>query len=322
MKTYIPKTDIDLVYLWVDGSDPRWLAKRNAFIGTPNGHSDISSNGRYDDNGELKYSLRSIGKYAPWIRKIFIVTDNQTPNWLDVTNPRIKIIDHREIIPEVGLPCFNSTVIEYFIHKIPDLSEFFLFANDDMFFNAALSPEFFFASDGFPIVRLIRKPLGKWHYRAYRQLKLLAGKEVGIYQKMIADASLLVEKTYGKYYSGIPHHNIDSFKKSDFSDAMEQVFSEQVEKSLCHHVRHADDVHRSIISYYMLAIGHGHIKYVNKRESMRISAHKPDFMKRLIRRKPKLFCLNDSQRVKDSDRSRIKPFLEELFSEKSVFEKQ
>lgn len=322
MKTDTPKHEIDLVYLWVDGGDTRWLAKRDAFIGNLNGHPNISDIGRYADNGELKYSLRSAEKYAPWIRKIFIVTDDQTPGWLDAANPKIKIIDHKEIIPEAGLPCFNSTVIEHFIHKIPGLSEFFLLANDDTFFNAALSPEFFFKNDGFPIVRLIRKPFGKWHYRMYRKLKSLAGKEAGVYQKMVADASLLVENMYGKYYSGIPHHNIDAFRKSDFGDAMGSVFAERVESSLRHHTRHADDIHRSIVSYYILAVGRGHLKYVNKRDSIRISAHKPDFMTRLTRHKPKLFCLNDSRRVKDRDRDRIKPFLEELFPEKSAFEKQ
>lgn len=322
MKNDAQKLGIDLVYLWVDGSDPQWLAKRNTFFGNLKEHSNINADGRYADNGELKYSLRSVEKYVPWIRKIFIVTDNQTPSWLDITNQKIKIIDHREIIPEIGLPCFNSTVIEHFIHKISDLSEFFLFANDDTFFNAALSPDFFFKSDGFPIVRLIRKPFGKWHYRTYCQLKSFVGKKAGVYPKMIADASRLVEKMYGKYYSGIPHHNIDAFKKSDFSHAMENVFAEYVEKSLPHHVRHTDDIHRSIISYYMLAIGRGHLKYIDKRESVRISAHRPDFMKRLVRYQPKLFCLNDSPSVKDCDRDRIKPFLEELFPEKSTFEKQ
>ena len=66
------------------------------------------------DNGELKYSLRSIGLYAPWVRKIFIVTDNQVPEWLDTAHPKIQIVDHSEILPEESRPCFNSVIIENF----------------------------------------------------------------------------------------------------------------------------------------------------------------------------------------------------------------
>ena len=74
--------DIDLVYLWVNGNDPKWQAKRDACIGRPTERQE-NCKGRYADSGELKYSLRSIEKYAPWVRKIFIVTDDQTPEWLN-----------------------------------------------------------------------------------------------------------------------------------------------------------------------------------------------------------------------------------------------
>ena len=66
---------VDLVYLWVDGSDPVWQAKRQSVVGYE-GNTSADCKGRYADNGELKYSLRSVELYAPWIRKIFIVTDN------------------------------------------------------------------------------------------------------------------------------------------------------------------------------------------------------------------------------------------------------
>jgi len=308
---------IDLVYLWVDGNDPKWLSKRNAFTENPEDNSESNCKGRYVNNDELKYSLRSAEKYAPWIRKIFIVTDNQIPDWLDVTNPKVKIIDHSEILPEKCLPCFNSSVIEYFLYKIPDLSEHFLYANDDMFFGKDISPDFFFNKDGFPIIRLIRKPFGKWHFK----YKALIGKTIGQHRRKIINSSLLVEKMFGKYYSGIPHHNIDAYKKSDFRVAIEKIFNNNVEKSIPHHFRDDEDLHRSIIAYYVLAIGHGTLKHVGKRQSIRIFAYKPNFKKYILDYKPKLFCLNDDQNVSDNDRLRIKPFLEELFPDKSSFEK-
>ncbi|MDE6651089.1 MAG: Stealth CR1 domain-containing protein, partial [Paramuribaculum sp.] len=95
---------IDLVYLWVNGNDPKWQAKRNEFIGKTQEKSSVNCDGRYADNDELKYSLRSVEKYAQWIRKIFIVTDNQVPQWLDTSNPKIQIVDHKDIMPPQSLP--------------------------------------------------------------------------------------------------------------------------------------------------------------------------------------------------------------------------
>ena len=141
--------EIDLVYLWVNGNDPQWRAKRSARIGVPERKSDVNCEGRYADNDELKYSLRSVEKYAPWIHRIFIVTDNQVPEWLDTSNPGIRIVDHTEIMPAESLPCFNSTLIEHFICRIPGLSEHFLYANDDTFINKPVTPDIFFAEDGF-----------------------------------------------------------------------------------------------------------------------------------------------------------------------------
>src|SRR5690606_34829486 len=72
-----PRSEIDLVYLWVDGSDPNWQAKKRRFTGGLSDNSETNNKGRYVNNDELRYALRSAEKYAPWIRRIFIVTDDQ-----------------------------------------------------------------------------------------------------------------------------------------------------------------------------------------------------------------------------------------------------
>ena len=148
--------DIDLVYLWVDGSDPIWLEKKQRFI-----DKKINTVGRYQDNGELRYSLRSVEKHIPWIRKIFIVTDDQIPPFVDVNHPKIEIVYHSQIIPKEVLPTFNSNVIDFFIYNIPNLSEHFLYANDDTFVNADLKHSFFF-NNGIPVLRMKYNPLVKF----------------------------------------------------------------------------------------------------------------------------------------------------------------
>jgi hypothetical protein len=149
---------IDMVYLWVDGSDESWSAKKNAELKKIGELPDtIAGKQRYYDNDELLFSLRSVERFAPWINHIFIVTDNQIPKWLDTNNPKITIIDHKEIMPEDALPCFNSNVIDFFIPYISSLSEHFIYANDDTLFMAKTKPNYFFTKKGIPIVRVIKE---------------------------------------------------------------------------------------------------------------------------------------------------------------------
>lgn len=308
---------IDLVYLWVDGNDPEWIAKKIKYTGAIGDGSEGDCVGRYISNDELKYALRSADQYAPWLRHIYIVTDNQQPEWLDVSHPKIKLVDHKEILPPEIIPSFSAQVIEYFLYRIPGLSEHFLYANDDMFFNAPLPPSYFFTTEGLPIVRLKRKPLAKWRYR----VKRLIGKKLGQYAHALANAASMVEKKFGKYYSGVPHHNIDSYRKSDYQNAVEDVFKDQVATSQGNRTRAHGDLQRSAFAFYALAIGNARLKYVGRKESSRILVYKHDFAKYMEKYQPELFCLNDNQHVTEEDRLKIKPFLEAIFPKQSAFEK-
>lgn len=89
---------------------------------------------RFADHGELRWSLRSLDRYAPWINKVHIVTNGQVPTWLNVNHKRINIVTHQEIFPDTSvLPTYNSHAIELFLHRIPGLAEHFLAMNDDFF---------------------------------------------------------------------------------------------------------------------------------------------------------------------------------------------
>lgn len=301
---------IDLVYLWVDGNDPKWIKKKNKF----SGHITNSS-GRYQDNEELKYSLRSIEKHMPWIHKIYIITDQQIPPFLDISHPKISIIDHKDIIPEKYLPTFNSVVIEYFVYRIPNLSEFFLMANDDTFVNQDIDSSFFFKDD-LPVVRLMHKPLLKINLWIKRQINL----SINSYRLSIENAYHLMEQKYGIFYPATPHHNIDAYRKSDFKNAVEQVFEVELKAIFLNRFRSNKDIQRILLSYYILAEKRGSLTYVGRKESCRIKAHKKVYQRYLTRYEPKLFCLNDSEKATDDDRKRIKPFLENLFPKKSSFE--
>jgi hypothetical protein len=137
---------IDLVITWVDGADPRWRAKRQA-AGLNSALATANVEGRFRDNGELRYLLRSIERYWPFEGMIYLVTDAQVPSYL-AESARLKIIDHREILDAQYLPTFSSRVIESALHKIPGLSEHFVAFNDDVLLARPVLLEDFFGNLG------------------------------------------------------------------------------------------------------------------------------------------------------------------------------
>ncbi|XP_052434242.1 N-acetylglucosamine-1-phosphotransferase subunits alpha/beta-like [Carassius gibelio] len=106
---------------------------------------DVSAS-RFEDNEELRYSLRSIEKHAPWVRHIFIITNSQIPSWLNLDNPRISVVTHQDIFQNHShLPSFSSPAIETHIHRIPGLSQKFIYLNDDVMFGKDVWPDDFYS---------------------------------------------------------------------------------------------------------------------------------------------------------------------------------
>ncbi|MEU9188890.1 stealth family protein [Streptomyces sp. NPDC048484] len=139
---------VDVVYTWVDGSDPEWLRSRAACAG-PGYHEEAANSARFLDRDELRYSLRSLRQYAPWVRTIYLVTDEQVPSWLDTSVPGLRVIGHKEIFSDPSLlPTFNSQAIESQLHHIDGLSEHFLYFNDDVLLGRLTTAQDFFLANG------------------------------------------------------------------------------------------------------------------------------------------------------------------------------
>ncbi len=142
---------VDIVYTWVDGSDPAWNAAREQRLSGITGTAqtrESSGQARFLDRDELRYSFRSIHLFAPWVRKIHLVTAGQVPDWLDTDHPMVNLVDHTDILPADGLPTFNSHAIETSLHTIEGLSEQFVYFNDDFFLARPVRPEAFFSPAG------------------------------------------------------------------------------------------------------------------------------------------------------------------------------
>lgn len=153
---------IDVVYTWVDGSDPMWQRRRSAYEGGGY-HVESANAARYISRDELRYSLRALQQNAPWVRNVYVVTDRQRPGWLNDSHPRITVVDHSEIFDDPSaLPTFNSHAIESRLHHIDGLSEHFLYFNDDMFLGCPVTPQTFFLSNGMTRTFLSPSQLPGW----------------------------------------------------------------------------------------------------------------------------------------------------------------
>ncbi|UFN46340.1 stealth conserved region 3 domain-containing protein [Nocardioides okcheonensis] len=142
--------EVDVVYTWVDGDDEDWLAARDERIRSLGGTPDKRASGaaRYRSRDELRYSMRSINLFAPWVRRIHLVTAGQVPDWLDRRHDRIRVVDHRDILPASALPTFSSHAIETALHRVPDLADHFVYVNDDVFLGRPRRKEHFFTPGG------------------------------------------------------------------------------------------------------------------------------------------------------------------------------
>ncbi len=152
---------VDLVYTWVDGSNPLFAAKvekyrREEAVRTGKAPPPYCTGAqRFRDLDNLRYSLRSAEQNAPWFRRVIIVTNGQVPRWLRKES-RAEIVRHEEIFENLdALPTFNASAIESRLHRIPGLGRYFVFMNDDFFFSRPTPKEYFFGANGRPRLMLL-----------------------------------------------------------------------------------------------------------------------------------------------------------------------
>ena len=188
--------DIDIVILWVDGSDPAWLEKKSKYA--PPAAKDSNSVNRYRDWGLLPYWFRCIEKHAPWVRKVHFVTWGHVPAFLNLNAPKLNVVKHTDFIPAEYLPTFSSHAIEMNIHRIPDLAEHFIYFNDDMFLLRPMAEENFFRN-GLPCT-------------CGREVPWAFNGSVGIWEHAVANNLGVINAHFSKK-EAIRHHGDKFYSK-------------------------------------------------------------------------------------------------------------
>ena len=174
---------MDIVISFVDCKDKVWM---KSYLKTIHNQSQLFPYYQFYNHNTIKYVLRGIDEFIPYVNNVFIVVSNieQVPDYIDQS--KVKIVLHKDFIPEKYLPLFNSTAIELFLHKIPGLGEEFVYFNDDMIPISHISYDNFF-KDGIPCISFNteqrEKTLSYRHcilsfYEAKNTVEILTGKEI------------------------------------------------------------------------------------------------------------------------------------------------
>ena len=309
--------DIDIVFSWVDGTSSEFQRARaqrmKAYVV---GEGD-DSEARYRQIDELKYALRSVYLFAPWIRRIFIATDSPAPAWL-AKHPKVTLVRSEEMFADTSvLPTHNSHAVESQLHRIEGLAEHFLYSNDDMFFGRPLSPSLFFSPGGITkfIEASTRIGLGNTH----------PGRS-GFENAARVNRALLRDR-FGKVTTRHLEHCAAPLRKSVLAE-LEAAFPEEFRRTAASRFRSATDISvtNSLYHYYALLTGRAvvqtdaRVKYVETTLRQALPA-----MKALLKhRDHDMFCLNDGSFPEISVEERtgaVIDFLERYFPFAAPWEK-
>ena len=337
------KFPVDVVYTWVDGNDSKWLEKKKLTLEKSASRyqaAGVSGVGRFRDNGELKYSVRSVMRFAPWIRRVFIVTDDQIPDWLDTSNRKIEIVDHKDIFDNKDdLPCFSARAIETRLHHITGLSERFLYFNDDFFLGRPTSVSDFFHESGKGKLFTGKRLTRIWSAGLLRESSMVSksAHNYGVY-----NARRLIHQRCGRIVNYDLRHGVKVSSRATRRE-LEREFPHAIRNTLAHRFRDkADILIASLEAYYEIATHknkpclmklfrgdrkeYSILLFRRKRDFVHIplprsSVEKIESSLSAIRKYgPLMFCINDGPSVSREKVDLATDFLEEYFPERSECE--
>jgi hypothetical protein len=188
------------------------------------------SEARFACHEELRYSLRSIERFAPWFNHIYIVTNGQVPTWL-CSHPRITIVTHEQILDPRHLPTFNSHVIGSALHRIPGLSEHYIYFNDDVLLLRPLAPTDAFTAGGIAYGFISSNQVGKGRPASYETATEWGAK----------NARDLIRREWGVTFDRRFAHVFHPQRRSVAEDC-EHLFAAAYDRFRRNRFRKADDV--------------------------------------------------------------------------------
>lgn len=273
---------IDAVYTWVDSNDSKWRA-----LAADHLDLDAIDADRYSQADELRYSLRSLETFAPWINRIHILSNCSPPSWLE-TSDRIRWVDHAEVMDKDQRPQFNSGAIDTYLHHIPELEEHFLYLNDDFMLWDSAVPATFFTWDDRSIAHLSGDSSV-----VYLEQVVAAG-DAKPSQHSRVNAANLLERHIGVYPTRLHAHVPYALRRSLLA-AMEEEFATEMAATRASRVRRDSDVSFVALLYHHLTESRGQTIMRNEAGAFvtRNNYRRPRLRKSL--RNSAFVCLQDSR---------------------------
>ena len=332
--------DIDFVVLWVDGNDPAWKAEKTKY--EPRKADETHSDNRFRDWGWMKYWFRAVESFTPWVRKIHFVTWGHTPDFLQLDHPKLHIVRHEEFMPAEALPTFNSHALELNLHRIPGLSEFFVYLNDDTFLLRPL-PETAFFQDGLPSTfggeepAAFVGPVGIWHHAMMNDLAVVnrhfsKKKQVAQFKKKYCSRryrwqdnirTIALEKLYPDWFTGFRNlHAPAAYRKETFQELWEAE-PELLHSTTMNKFRTPNDVNQWVALWWQVASGQFTPHNTDNVVFSVNDATVDRLCKIICSQSHDMICLNDPEGPVDFDAlsAKIQQAFESILPKKSTFEK-
>ncbi|MDO4026391.1 stealth family protein [Clavibacter michiganensis] len=301
--------DIDMVFSWVDGNDPEFQKRRAERMKDVVVGEGDDSEARFRQIDELKYALRSVYLFAPWVRRIFIVTDSPKPSWL-ADHPAVTFVRSEEFFTDpAALPTHNSQAVESQLQHIPGLSEHFLYSNDDMFFGRPVQPGMFFSPGGITKFIEASTRIGLGDNDSDRS---------GFENSARVNRRLLMDR-FGRLITRHLEHAATPLRKSVLLE-LEQEFAEDFHRTQLSRFRSSTDISvtNSLYHYYAQMTAravqqeNAKVAYVDTTSRAGL-----DLLPGLLKRRSQdFFCLNDGSfpEVPAEERQeRVQEFLERYY---------
>ena len=293
---------MDIVITYVDGNDPVWKKDYEKYTNVP------VMQKRFRDWGTLKYLLRGVETNMPFINNVYLVVSHptQVPEWADTEN--LKIVLHKDIIPEEFLPTFNCNPIEMHLHCIKGLDEEYLYFNDDMYPVGPCMPEDFFRD-------------GKARIGIYRHLFAS-----GMYKKICRNSDRLARKVLGMKPSCRflrPQHICSPMYRSMCGEVY-ALANDEVRKTSASRTRTDENLNQYLFLEYQYYKGRLQPEKVSNKHISVALASPEKLRKAILQPSGKMLCVNDvrlSEERYEILRSAMTDAFEEKFPLKSRFEK-
>ena len=327
--------EIDLVCPWVDGSDPAWRAERDRYASALERKQTVM----WRDWGLMRYWFRGVERALPWVHRIYFVTWGHLPPWLNEAHPKLRVVRHTDYIPEAYLPTFSSSTIGLNAHRIPGLSEQFIYTNDDCFFLDYMEKEAFF-QNGLPCDYLHIRPITELCANGFGHI---LWNDLACLNEHFSLAACMEKNAAHWFHPSYPEKNrrdnemarrltrFPGFANPHLPQPMlrstyEEVWEKARDRLHCackERFRSSSDCNEWLMRDWQLAAGR-FTPYMREGVGVEINGAKETIRDALLSTRNRVVCLNEGSGNVDfvSRRAYLQSLFERGLPEKSAFEKE